>query len=102
MHKHQIVFFYNRNGKKNLNTLLLLYKQSDSALKTKNKLTTKKMITDMHNIFNYTILKEKIIYYNRGNTFGDKSLENIKDKISRGLVSIDKKLAYTNYLYNRL
>lgn len=102
MDKHQILFFQNIKGNKNLNSLCLLYKQSNNLIKVKHKPSTKFFSIFINNFLNYDLLNDKIIYYNRDIPTLTTTTENIRDSIINRLISIERGLSYMTYLYKRM
>lgn len=101
MTKHQI-FIVSNNRKKNLNTLFLLYKQSDVVNKNKHKYLIENNIVNLYTYSFDEFPKDMIIYYNKNNFYTQSSTENIKNKILGSLKSADLKLSYINYLHERV
>lgn len=101
MTKHQI-FFVSNNKKKNLNTLFLLYKQSNIVNKFKHKYLIENNLVNLYTYSFEEFPKEMIIYYNKNNFYIQPSTETVKNKIVGSLKSADLKLSYINYLHERV
>jgi hypothetical protein len=102
MSKHQILLFSNKNTKKNLNTLLLLYKQSNITTNVIPDRTIANSATGGYSFFTTDLSKDKVLYYNKNNIILQTTTENIKHRVLSSISTVDKKLSYINYLHERL